>query len=64
MPLGEALLDQRAVAGIGNVIKSEALFMERLDPWAPVRAFSDDELRALLARASKLLAANTGADGG
>ena len=25
MPLGEALLDQRAVAGIGNVIKSEAL---------------------------------------
>ena len=48
VPLGEALLDQRAVAGIGNVIKSEALFMERLDPWAPVRAFSDGELRAVL----------------
>ena len=41
MPLGEALLDQRAVAGIGNVIKSEALFMERLDPWAPVVPISD-----------------------
>ena len=60
MPLGEALLDQRAVAGIGNVIKSEALFMERLDPWAPVRAFSDVELRAVLERAATLLAANTG----
>ena len=60
VPLGEALLDQRAVAGIGNVIKSESLFMERLDPWAPVRAFSDDELHAVLARAAGLLAANTG----
>ena len=35
--LGEALLDQRAVAGIGNVYKSEVCFLERLDPWAPVR---------------------------
>ena len=32
--LGNALLDQRAVAGIGNVVKSEAAFIERLDPWA------------------------------
>ena len=63
VPLGEALLDQRAVAGIGNVIKSEALFMERLDPWAPVRAFSDGELRAVLGRAARLLAANTGGGG-
>ena len=55
VPLGEALLDQRAVAGIGNAIKSEALFMERLDPWAPVRAFSDAELRAVLERAATLL---------
>jgi endonuclease-8 len=60
VPLGEALLDQRAAAGIGNAIKSEALFMERLDPWAPVRAFSDAQLRGALGRASALLAANTG----
>jgi endonuclease VIII len=60
VPLGEALLDQRSVAGIGNVIKSEALFMERLDPWAQVRAFSDEELHAVLRRAAGLLAANTG----
>ena len=32
--LGNALLDQRAVAGIGNVVKSETAFIERLDPWA------------------------------
>jgi endonuclease VIII len=57
--LGEALLDQRAVAGIGNAIKSEALFMERMDPWAPVRASSDEELRAVLKRAATFLAANT-----
>ena len=63
MLVGEALLDQRAVAGIGNVIKSEALFMERLDPWAPVRAFTDDELRALLGRGARLLATNTGGGG-
>ena len=60
VPLGEALLDQRAVAGIGNVIKSEALFVERLDPWAPVSAFSDAELHAVLRRAAEQLAANTG----
>ena len=60
VPLGEALLDQRAAAGIGNVIKSESLFMERLDPWSPVHAFSDDELRSALGRAAELLAANTG----
>jgi endonuclease-8 len=60
VPLGEALLDQRAAAGIGNVIKSEALFLERLDPWAAVRSFTYDELRTVLRRASALLAANTG----
>jgi endonuclease VIII len=60
VPLGEALLDQRAVAGIGNVVKSESLFMERLDPWAAVRAFTEEELRAVLGRAARLLAANTG----
>jgi len=57
--LGNALLDQRAVAGIGNVYKSEVAFLERLDPWAPVRAFTDEELAASLASARRLLQANT-----
>lgn len=57
--LGNALLDQRAVAGIGNVYKSEVPFIEGLDPWSPVSAFPDDELHAVLATARRLLQANT-----
>src|SRR5690606_23159251 len=52
-PLGVALMDQRALAGIGNVWKSELLFEHRLDPFAPVARFTDDELCALLATASR-----------
>jgi endonuclease VIII len=58
--LGNALLDQHAVAGIGNAIKSEVAFIERLDPWSPVGTFGDDALRAALATARRLLRANTG----
>ncbi len=56
---GNALLDQHAVAGIGNAYKSEVAFLERLDPWAPVAAFEDDELAAALRTARRLLQANT-----
>ncbi|HMI91439.1 MAG TPA: zinc finger domain-containing protein, partial [Polyangiales bacterium] len=52
-PLGEALMDQSAVAGIGNVWKSELCFNLKLDPFAPVATVSDDELRALLQLARK-----------
>jgi endonuclease VIII len=58
--LGTALLDQRAVAGIGNVIKSETCFIERLDPWAPVARFTDAELASALETARRLLQANLG----
>ncbi len=57
--LGNALLDQRAVAGIGNVYKSEVAFLEGLDPWAPVAAFDDAELTDALRAARRLLQANT-----
>lgn len=56
--LGNALLDQRTVAGIGNVYKSEVAFMERLDPWAPVATFTDAQLRDVLRTAQRLLNAN------
>jgi endonuclease-8 len=56
--LGEALLDQRSVAGIGNVYKSEVCFIERMDPWAPVGSFDDAALAAVLRRARELLRAN------
>ncbi len=57
--LGNVLLDQRAVAGIGNVYKSEVAFLERLDPWAQVSLFDDDELVGALRTARRLLRANT-----
>jgi hypothetical protein len=49
--VGDALLDQRLVAGIGNVWKAEALWAARVSPWRPLREISDDELRAVLGAA-------------
>jgi endonuclease-8 len=46
--VGDALLDQTLVAGIGNIFKSEACFAARVDPWRTVGDLSDDELRAVL----------------
>ena len=36
-PVGDALLDQRNLAGIGNVYKSEVLFLSGVNPWTPLR---------------------------
>lgn len=55
VPLGEAVLDQRAVAGIGNIYKSEALFLCGADPFAPVAHVPDEALVAILRRARDLL---------
>jgi len=41
--IGEALLDQRNIAGIGNVWKSEGCFDERVSPWRKVADVSDDD---------------------
>lgn len=49
--LGDALLDQHLVAGIGNIFKSEACFAARVDPWRPLGDVSDEELRTVLAAA-------------
>ncbi len=59
-PIGEALLLQRALAGIGNIYKSETLFLEKVDPTAPVADLDDATLHALVKRASALLKANLG----
>jgi endonuclease-8 len=59
-PIGEALLLQRALAGIGNIYKSETLFLEKVDPTAPVAELDDATLHALVKRASALLKANLG----
>ena len=53
--LGDALLDQRLVAGIGNVWKAEALWDARVSPWRPMAEVSDEELRAVLQAAHQLM---------
>jgi endonuclease-8 len=57
-PLGEALLDQRNLAGIGNVYKSELCFLLRATPWLPVGELPQDIAARLPALAKKLLEAN------
>jgi endonuclease-8 len=42
--IGDALLDQGIVAGIGNAIRAEGLFRARIDPFRRVAELSDDEL--------------------
>jgi len=55
-PVGEALLDQRNLAGIGNVYKAEVLFLRGIDPWRPAGEVADIE--ALVGLAQRLLEAN------
>ncbi len=55
-PVGEALLDQRNLAGIGNVYKAEVLFLRGLSPWRPVGRVAD--LGAVARLAKRLLEAN------
>jgi endonuclease-8 len=54
--LGDALLSQRLVAGIGNLWKAEALWEARVSPWRRIADVTDDELRAVLAAAHELMA--------
>jgi endonuclease-8 len=53
--LGEALLDQRLVAGIGNKWMAEALWEARLSPWQAVGEVGDAGLRHALEEAARLM---------
>lgn len=56
--VGELLLDQRVAAGIGNVYKSEALFLERTHPRRRPATLTEDALIAIYGRARELMRAN------
>ncbi|MFK4146778.1 Fpg/Nei family DNA glycosylase [Streptomyces sp. NPDC004065] len=56
--LGEALLDQRNLAGIGNIYKSELCFLLGVTPWLPVGALPADRAAKLPALAKRLLEVN------
>lgn len=55
---GDLLLDQRVTAGIGNVYRCEALWQQRINPWTPADALSDERLAALFETARRALRAN------
>jgi endonuclease-8 len=57
-PISEALLDQSAVAGIGNIWRNEVLFAERVDPWATARDLDDGTLDRLVGTARGMLRAS------
>jgi len=61
--LGELLLDQRVQAGIGNIWRCEALFLEGRSPWAPVSSLTDDELDALESTAGRIMGESLGPGG-
>ncbi len=53
--IGEALLDQRLVAGIGNLWRAEALWRAQISPWRLLNDMQDEELRATLGEAARLM---------
>ena len=58
LTIAEALLEQGAVAGIGNVYKSEVLFVERVHPFRRVADLDDGTVRRLVLTSRRLLLAN------
>ena len=60
MSISAALLDQRALAGIGNIWRNETLFAERVDPFIAVRDLDDATLERLIATARRLLTHSAG----
>jgi len=57
-PIADVLLDQRVMAGIGNVFKSEILFLAEVDPFAAPPELSDAQLECVIATAREQLRAN------
>lgn len=56
--IAEAILDQRVIAGVGNVFRSEILFIERVDPFATIGSLDDPTLERVVATAQRLLVVN------
>jgi endonuclease VIII len=55
--LGDAVLDQTVLAGVGNIYKSEGCFAARVDPWRRVGDLSGEELREVASRTRSLMLA-------
>lgn len=62
MPIGVALLDQTALSGVGNIYKSESLFLCGVHPFARVAQLDAGTLERLAATASRLMRRNLGTE--
>ena len=55
VPIGQALLDQRNLAGVGTMWCAETLFLEKLNPWVTASELGPDRLERVVARAQRLI---------
>lgn len=62
--IGDVLMHQQVLAGVGNVFKSEICFVESVNPFCRVDALTDDQVAALVRTAQRLVAANVLEDSG
>ena len=58
LPIGEAIMNQTIVCGVGNIYKSEVLFLERVNPFQRTDQFIDQELIQLMQAARQLMRRN------
>lgn len=62
--IGDVLLHQEVLAGVGNVFKSEICFVTGINPFCRVRDLRDDQIDALVVTSQRLIAANVLEDSG
>lgn len=60
LPIGQVVLNQTVVSGIGNVYKSEVLFLLRVHPLTLVSELSDAQLLSITEKARELMSQNLG----
>lgn len=53
--IGQALLDQRNLAGVGTMYAAECLFVERVHPWLPTLDLTGQQIRAVVTRVHGML---------
>jgi endonuclease-8 len=56
LQIGEALLRQHLLSGIGNIYKNESLFLEKISPFESISDLSDSDVERLIGRAASLMA--------
>lgn len=58
LPIGQAIMNQTIISGVGNVYKSEVLFLLRLHPLIRVSELSDEQLLSVTAKSRELMGQN------